>query len=453
MNKRIICFILFIFLIQPAFTREGSELTSEIYRNNEFRIRLSVFSEYFTLLFISKIIGYEDYDVVLGFSTPWISFGPMYRYGLFRELYNPLVYTPQSTVFREKSELRLSRAFGSGKRRFLHLSLFPGMCSFFLQTGENIPLFGGAHISTAIGDIYSQDLLASFSVPGRKKEKDEWYTDFNLFPGGTIYHLCMKSLVQIPGFNLSFTGSISGGDIIMPGFFINSSISRQQEWYALSFLFGYCSDYFITPDGLYKNRMMRTGSSLVLSPFSLFDIDLCYYFDMDHPSPLPGDYFCTTNTIAGKVNFKHYVQKEILIDLVLSGNSTISFDKLGGKAEEHEITFLTGLYSTNFSGKSTLSLPLDQGNEIIPEWMIELSFSGCAHSFSLHNTLFTGNDLSWKGGLEYRADINHCEVRLAFSCKKPIPLTGSANQTFMDNPFDFILFTLSFNVRQEHAVL
>ncbi|MBN2532144.1 MAG: hypothetical protein JXB88_04600 [Spirochaetales bacterium] len=443
MKEKIICIFIAFFLLYPVFSREGSELTSGIYGNDEFRFRLSVFNEYITLLLITKATGYENYDVIAGFSTPWILFGPVSRYGLFKEIYSPLAYTPGSAVFKEKSDIRLSCAFEPGKRRFLECSPYPGICGFFLQTGEGIPFLAGGQIAVAVKDIFFQDMLVLFSVPVAGDE-DAWYTASHQFPGGKVYHLCAKSLFKIPAFCFSITGIISGGDIIIPGFFLNCSVSNQMDWYALSVVFGYCSAYYITPDGSYKNRMIRTGGSLDLSPFPLLDFHLCSYFDVDHPSSIPQEYLCTTSTIKGKVKLNHRIQKEILMEFALSDDSSISFNEQGRRTEEHEISLSAGLYRDIFTGETALSFPFIQEKEIIPEWKLDLAFHMGTHSLKINNTFFTGNNLSWKGSLDYGTNINQSEVRLLFSLKKPLTFTGPEFRVFKNNPFEFILITLSF---------
>ena len=53
-----------------------------------------------------------------GFSTPFSVIGPLLRGGLLREIINPLAYIATSSVFAEKTDLRLEFSFLLCQRMF-----------------------------------------------------------------------------------------------------------------------------------------------------------------------------------------------------------------------------------------------------------------------------------------------------------------------------------------------
>jgi hypothetical protein len=455
MKNYITCFIIFFFVFFPVFpgnrSRGEAELTSEIHNNDEYRVRLSFFTRFFTLVFITKNPCQDNADSILGLSSPLVLYGPVYRFGLFKEIDNPLAYTPTSSVFRERTDVRFNRGVGSGRKRLLAVTLFPGVCRVFLQTGEDVPLSGGGFVSAAMGDMLFIDFFIMTTLPGEQKDDDAWYADSPRYPGGSLCHLGIKSVLYLPPLSVSFTGGASRGDLLLPGFFLNTSLFLTGELYACSGLFGYCSGKYITPGRLYKDRMIRTGGTVDFFPCPRFTLFFCAYYDMDHSSLVPADYVCTTTTVNGKITVEQDIQENSLVEYSLSADSSISYNKKGEKAEDSTMTLTAGLYRKHCTGTFTLSLPIAGGKEAVPELGAGLTVSADHSSLSVNTTLITGGDLLWKGGVDYRTEINKCRLWFSLLCKEPVPVTG-CDSFSPGSLFEVILISLGCEVSSSSGI-
>ncbi|MBN2442201.1 MAG: hypothetical protein JXJ04_12680 [Spirochaetales bacterium] len=430
----------------PGFTEEAQSMHCEIHENSEFRVRLYYAMDNLALFLIDESKTTEEHHLTFGITTFLFSFGPMYTCGLFTEINNPLGYSPQSAVYQEKTELRLKKTFEPGPKRFLNLILIPDMCSLFFQTGEDVPYFFGTKVSLTCRESLKTDLLLSLSRPLQPAPVDSWFSPKHQFPDGTLSHLSMKNRLQTHHLEISISGSLSAGDLIIPGFFIHSYIAAMLNKVTLSSVFGYCSPSYVTPGGSSTEKMVRTGGSVQWSPVAWLKGELMVYLDINHPSPVPRDHLDTSNTIDGKLTAAHTLRKKEEIDLMVREKSSLSFDENNTKEETHELTLAFGYTNPEIEIESAISLSIDETSTF--ETKITAGFEWCKqnHSLSLQNSLFINEATSWKGKLEYTFHKDKVDIWTSCSMKKPLPLTKEGFRLCADNPFQFIFFSIGFSV-------
>ncbi|NOY08828.1 MAG: hypothetical protein GXP33_08290 [Spirochaetes bacterium] len=264
----------------------------------------------------------ERYYFDFGFSSLFLTAGPVAVYGLLREINNPLSYSPWSSVAAEKTKLGLDGSFPvttgtSVYRRVKHgisLAVFPDALNLFMyrkgglfykrlpgglpiglsgdlpvelpdgysnESREVFPLHAGiiAHLNLFPGIFFNHDdlagnaeLLMSLTEPynsefyrsGIVSSKNPWYLDKIPFPGEKLYHIASSFSLKHKKFRTHLSVSVSGGELAAPGFLGHGFAAWENKLTKLGIFGGFCSPAYRDSAGSVNNDMLNYKVDLEL---------------------------------------------------------------------------------------------------------------------------------------------------------------------------------------------
>jgi hypothetical protein len=188
----------------------------------------------------------------VGFQLPWLVIGPVRVKGLLRELYRPLSYGLESTVFRETTEVGLDGSFSGGSRNGVFLAPLPGTWGLFFLESRGILKSGSLVVlpSSLAASGWELVLLLAASRPARHRAPASWFVVGPRFPGGWLVHEALRLRYRSSSLDSTFSLGLSGGDRIGPGFFSHLLLEAREAPFSIDFLMGQSSSRYCTPDGL-----------------------------------------------------------------------------------------------------------------------------------------------------------------------------------------------------------
>ncbi len=257
----------------------------------------------------------KPYYFDFGFSSPFLTAGPVAVYGLLREIDNPLSYSPWSSIAMEKTKLGLDGSFPvtvgiSAYKRVKHgisLAVFPDALNLFMyrkgglfskglygalsggssgelpwefsdkysdEIREVFPLHAGiiAHLNLfpviffnhgdfagntelliCLTEPYNSEFYRSQVVSG----EGPWYFDKIPFPGEKLYHIASSLSVKRNKFRTHLSLSVSGGELAAPGFLSHGFAAWENGLMRLGIFGGFCSPAYRDLAGSVNNDTLN----------------------------------------------------------------------------------------------------------------------------------------------------------------------------------------------------
>jgi hypothetical protein len=252
-------------------------------RSEEIRNRIEVQSGELAFFGLDVRRGRHVEYQALGFSSPYLTAGPVVPKGLLREIFNPLSYGPGSSVFTEAPELRIDKSFGGSGKTGLSFDPVPGHAAAFLFHSSGVTK-GGGSLNIPLAGTFSTHLLMTTSQPARDPPEESWFHDSLRFPGERLLHGAGRIVLDHPGLHGSFSLAVSGGRRIVPGSFVLADVALKTGVFRPELLIGISSPRYFNPDGEWCERGLSGGLALTLVPTSDLEIQGQYLARFDHPS-------------------------------------------------------------------------------------------------------------------------------------------------------------------------
>ena len=190
----------------------------------------------------------------LGIDSPPLTIGSLSPAGLLREIRSPLGYGVGSTVFREKTALKVDGSCsGSGETGLRFgwdaLSLFVFDREGLRQTG----------VLVGCGPEKTMDFVFSTSHPDKHYENSGWYGGMSGFPGGRIVQNAIRVRRSYSQTNIGLTACASGGAFAPAGFFTCLRAERGGRNVEAGICTGFCTRNYLNPLGERGRRRFVAG--------------------------------------------------------------------------------------------------------------------------------------------------------------------------------------------------
>jgi hypothetical protein len=169
-------------------------------------------------------------------SLPWLLFGPVARAGLLREASNPLGFSAGSSVFAERTGVRLDGSLPAGNPGLLCMPV-PDVLGIFC-----LPCPNGARACGCFASLQSRSgFRAEGFVCGSKSRPEhtgeEWFRSRPADPGGAMTATGVRLGADLPGLSLGATLGGSFSERAPPGSFMLLHGSwHGNDWFAEALL-------------------------------------------------------------------------------------------------------------------------------------------------------------------------------------------------------------------------
>jgi hypothetical protein len=211
-----------------------------------------------------------------GFSTPFSVMGPLIQSGLLREIMNPLAYTATSSVFREKTDLRLTAALSGSSYWGLALKPFPDNFFLYYLGKRDRPFIIGAAVRLEWSNLLLFESLIATSEQPQQQLGDIWFEDKPLFAGGRLVHISPRFKLTWHDVSFIISGSLSCGQLVMPGYFFHAVSCIETDIVQISFIFGHINDNYVNPYGEYNDKNVIYGGNIRITPCSWLELEQGY---------------------------------------------------------------------------------------------------------------------------------------------------------------------------------
>ena len=202
------------------------------------------------LLVITTHVDGEPRRVDAGLSLPWVTAGPVRLEGLVRELYNPLGYEPDSSVFAERPGLSLDGSFDGGAWHGVLLRPWPEVLGLFGVEGPHGRAVGGFLCPGT--DVLGVEAVMVAAAPPPEPWGEGWYRDRPPFPGGPLLVPALRLRWEgaAPSAASAWVlGAASAGSHVPPGWLGSLGAGWSGERLQARLLGGVVSQGFLTPAG------------------------------------------------------------------------------------------------------------------------------------------------------------------------------------------------------------
>ncbi len=443
-------FFISIFIIHfsviGAAHGEGISLTSELYELDTIRTRISFINESCRYILIGEHHEGEISKLIIGFSSPIISFGPLSRFGLLREIFNPLGYGAGSSVFYEKTDLRLNAAFSAGSRKGILWEPIPGRLGLFLFKSDERPVKSGALFSLPLNSDFLAEALILTSLPDDELDFDEWFADKAPYPGGRLVHMCGRFMVKRPYFKLLASSVICSGERIIPGYLTDLNLGFKYRKILLDILFGASTRSYLTPDGKTSDDWLLAGSRIYWNPWEPFSMTGVYIKSIAHPAIYPEQFIESSDefSLEGETDF--LLNRNLSIGLQVKGSKEISFSDSGKRSQEVGIDcgisftlFSLGLeceWIQDFEDGSRVQ------NRVKLESVIDAGRAQCSGAVDF----FIEDSLEYFLSGRFDLDMDKYRFYLRLWTEKPLGPGKDIREEFLAEPLESISLTLGWEV-------
>ncbi len=339
-------FAVFIFLILSLITLKfplvGESITviTELVDFEELRNRIILKAEERCFIW-TDVRGREDNrGSWFGLSTPCLILGPVSPAGLFREIQNPLGFSPGSSVFQEKTGMRLDTAFFANKKG-IYIEPLSDRLALFGFTSRKI-LKSGLLISVPEYPFsypkVRSEFLVSTSLPLRIYPGDRWYLSEPCFPGGRLLHGSARVLFGTPFASIMFSSCVSGGERVSAGTIFNTAVRLESEALESDLYLGLASKSYYTPDGEMPDSSLAAGINLHILPWDCIGFGAGYLYKAASETGRPGLYREGKELFAVEAEGKWELGQ--VTHLVLAGDFKVErlFEDDGAVSIEKEIS-------------------------------------------------------------------------------------------------------------------
>ncbi|MBA7484446.1 MAG: hypothetical protein GH155_07970 [Spirochaeta sp.] len=358
---------LYLILLNQGVTAQDfkAEIKSELEDLQVFKNRCQAQWPGCRLLLIQEQEKTEPIVMRVGFSTPLITWGPLSHFGLARMVLNPLGYSPGSTVFTESSDFRLDCSFGGGSRRGCIIEPLPDRLGLFLWEGEGLPLKVGAFVELRpVSRLQLESIYLTGGAIRAESHSDQWFGYRAPFAGGRFHHLGGRVSWQTPLLHIYSSLAACGGELLMPGYFVNIDLRLQNRFFPLELLMGCCSVDYFTPDGEIIDDWLRFGAESEYCLSGAAVISLTYQRKVLHGLHgrryLPG---WESLGFSAEKEFKTGQEATITVESAATGK--IDYDQYG--KSEQSITLKTAVELSNAGRELAGCFSGEWGEEELPE--------------------------------------------------------------------------------------
>lgn len=456
-------FFVYIFILLTFFIycqQFQARVKSEIHELNTFRLLVDL--DYDCL---RSVVIQENLELkTLGFSSPWFIIGPVNRYGLLREIYNPLGYSPASDVYAEKTGFKLNGSFSYSQYQGLVLNPLPSYISFYLINTENnldqllrpdtwqftrlsAWQFGGL-LNLELMELLFIDFLISTSETEIKNDYEEWFSKIPVFPGARILNLAQKIGILGDFYKLIITNVISVGELVGPGNFSYALLGFNCDYMESKFFGGVCTDNYLSPEFKYNKNWLGCGFYTLLTPVKWFDLSVEYKRDVEHKEILPTPFLSGTGKLNVCTLLKYDVDKNLLMGQEGEFEYTCYYKKDGVINQVRQMDF--EIFWQNDFSKYLLLMGFNQekAKEIETVMGLEIAYIFDVFKFNLILKRIENHIESYSGRLEFilKPDENY-NMFLNIYTLKPIGFSGELWQAFKQNIFDFLTLSLGWEAR------
>jgi len=225
-----------------------------------------------------------------GFSTPFSAIGPLVQSGLLREIMNPLAYTATSSVFSEKTDLRLTTALDGSSYWGLALRPLPNNCMVYYLGKKAKPFAIGSVIRLEWDRFLLFESLIATSEPPAQQVSDVWFEDKPIFAGGRLVHISPRFKFTWSNLSCIISGSLSCGSLVIPGYFLHVVCGLNSDLVQTALILGYLSKDYVNPYGEYNDKNILYGGTISLTPCSWLKLEQEYKRIIFHRQPLYDQY-------------------------------------------------------------------------------------------------------------------------------------------------------------------
>jgi hypothetical protein len=416
-------------------------LTCEYYNREEIRTRLTWSYHDMKLLLIEKASDIERLSVIAGFSSPLFTAGPAHKYGLFRQMNNPMGFSTESNVFYEKSGISLSTSFYTGTKSFLFFEPYPDVIGLFLAHNQGQPLFWGGMLCMEFGECCFGEMLLSGAHPEPDNLQDTWFSEEMLFPGGHVAHLGAKLCVHPDSFSLSVTEIISGGKLILPGSFTHCALSWRTAYVLPELFIGFCTDEYITPEADYEDTGFKAGGKVTVAPVTSLSWYAGYEYAQNHPKPLYGDFLEAKETWKAGVEFIIPLTGRNNLSFMSDFKKRLMYDDAGHDTEETKAALSGEFESEAFTSKAGMYVTwCEQGVETLLKG--DLSFSLQMHCLLIGGSFLIEEEPSWSAYVEYLLAFETISLYMELFTPEPLKTETNCIEQCMTDPLSTLSFTV-----------
>ncbi len=217
-----------------------------------------------------------------GFSTPFSVLGSVIHTGLLREIRNPLAYSAASSVFREKSDIRLTTSLDGSAYWGLVLRPLPKSLVLYYYGKKDETFSLGAVARLEWEKIARLEMLVSTSYPRTPEQSAAWFKDKPPFPGGRLVHAASRLKLGWSPMYAIVSGGFSCGLLVQPGYFIHTISGLETRPLDLFLIIGYDDPHYLDPEAGCPKRNFMYGGSFALDPFDWLELDGGYRRTVEH---------------------------------------------------------------------------------------------------------------------------------------------------------------------------
>ncbi len=394
----------------------------------------------------------DDMELVMprtGFSSLFLSFGPVRMKGLLREVSNPLGFTPTSVVFDEPTTLVPDSSFGCSKTDFFIINPIPNVFSVFSTWKENALDRAGCIVSFTEKGKPFFELIASFTPRVFPEQKAEWFLESPEYLGGDIIHIGGRGVFAFDEslFHASFVSS--GNDYYKPGYFVQGGFTIPFKPATLQALFGYCSDTYMTTERSFVDRMIDCDALLTIEQSRDLGFRLGYGTEIGRPR------MGMSAFIPHKEHYTVGMERAFPLEAegYLSVSSTASYghdiDREGKEEHMCKIDFSVEADTGSVKLESGMDAEILNFAGIDADTHCSISVNAGSHTFSVSGSLamLPDIDFSLKCSYDYSFDLSR--VFISLRTEKPYDFTPDSWSGFAENPFDFMSLSIGFETRKK----
>ncbi len=336
-----ISLILSLITLKFPLAGESITVTTELADLKELRNRIILKADERCFIWTDVRGREHNQGSCFGLSTPYLILGPISPAGLFREIQNPLGFNPGSSVFQEKTGMRLNTAFFANKKGIYILSdrlaLFGYISREIFKSGLliSVPEYPFSYPKVR------SEFLVSTSLPLRVYPGDRWYLSKPCFPGGRLFHGSARVIFGVPLVSIVLSSCVSGGERVNAGTIFNTAVRLESAAMESDLYLGLASKSYYTPDGEMPNSSLAAGIHLYIIPWDCIGLGAGYLYRAAPATGRPGLYREGRELFAVEARGKWELGKAT--HLTLSGDFEVErlFEAVGAVSINKEISIST----------------------------------------------------------------------------------------------------------------
>jgi len=248
------------------------KLTAELCNFSEITLRTVIRYQIVTAVCVYK----QDTLTSIGFSTPFSVLGTVIYTGLLREIRNPLGFSAGSGMWRERTDIRLTTAMDGGRYWALALKPVPGCWLLYYLGKKDIPFSLGTIIRLEVDRALKIETLLSTSMPRAPTASTDWFAEKHRFSGGRLFHFGSRITLRRDAVYAIGSGGISGGSLVLPGYFFDLVGGMNTDPFSAVLIFGYADSNYTSPDAVYGSENILYGGLVRFTPFPWLELGQKY---------------------------------------------------------------------------------------------------------------------------------------------------------------------------------